>query len=231
MGQGTSVTEPLLKVRGLGKHFASAGQTVNVLSGLELTLAPGESLALMGRSGSGKSTLLNILCGLEQPDTGFVSIAGEHFAADSSASGPNQQRWAMLRRQRIGVVFQEANLMPALSLLDNVRLRARLAGQSDQHCGDWLRRLGIGELAQRYPDQVSGGQRQRAALAMVFAMRPSLILADEPTGSLDARTALEVVDELFHQQAASGCALILATHDSALAARCGQRLDLAQMGA
>ena len=120
--------------------------------------------------------------------------------------------------------------MPALSLLDNVRLRARLAGQSAQHCGDWLERLGIGELAQRYPDQVSGGQRQRAALAMVFAMRPSLILADEPTGSLDARTALEVVDELFHQQAASGCALILATHDSALAARCGQRLDLAQLG-
>lgn len=222
------MTEPLLTVRSLGKHFASAGQTVSVLSGLELTLAAGESLALMGRSGSGKSTLLNILCGLEQPDAGFVSIAGEHFSADSSA---NQQRWARLRRQRIGVVFQEANLMPALSLLDNVRLRARLAGQSDQQCGEWLKRLGIGELAQRYPDQVSGGQRQRAALAMVFAMRPSLILADEPTGSLDARTALEVTDELFHQQAASGCALVLATHDSALAARCGQRLDLAQMGA
>ena len=222
------MTEPLLTVRGLGKHFASAGQTVSVLSGLELTLAAGESLALMGRSGSGKSTLLNILCGLEQPDAGFVSIAGEHFSADSNT---NQQRWARLRRQRIGVVFQEANLMPALSLLDNVRLRARLAGQSDQQCGEWLKRLGIGELAQRYPDQVSGGQRQRAALAMVFAMRPSLILADEPTGSLDARTALEVTDELFHQQAASGCALVLATHDSTLAARCGQRLDLAQMGA
>ncbi|HEV8078309.1 MAG TPA: ATP-binding cassette domain-containing protein [Marinobacter sp.] len=222
------MTEPLLTVRGLGKHFASAGQTVSVLSGLELTLARGESLALMGRSGSGKSTLLNILCGLEQPDAGVVSIVGEHFSADSST---NQQRWARLRRQRIGVVFQEANLMPALSLLDNVRLRARLAGQSDQQCGEWLKRLGIGELAQRYPDQVSGGQRQRAALAMVFAMPPLLILADEPTGSLDARTALEVTDELFHQQAASGCALVLATHDSALAARCGQRLDLAQMGA
>lgn len=224
------MAEPLLTVSGLSKGFASAGQTVTVLRKLELTLARGESLALMGRSGSGKSTLLNILCGLEQPDAGTLNVAGERFCAHISGSGQSQQRWAMLRRQRIGVVFQEANLMPALSLLDNVRLRASLAGQNDQHCGDWLQRLGIGELAQRYPDQVSGGQRQRAALAMVFAMQPALILADEPTGSLDARTAADVADELFRQQAASGCGLVLATHDSVLAARCSQLLDLSQTG-
>ena len=224
------MAEPLLKVTGLGKSFVSAGQTVTVLRNLELTLAQGESLALMGRSGSGKSTLLNILCGLEQPDVGILSVAGESFAVGVAVNGQNQQRWARLRRQRIGVVFQEANLMPALSLLDNVRLRASLAGQGHEQCEDWLQRLGIGELARRYPDQVSGGQRQRAALAMVFAMQPALILADEPTGSLDARTAAEVADELFRQQAASGCGLVLATHDSALAARCTQLLDLSEIG-
>ena len=213
----------LLTVRGLAKGFFSGNEQIPVLAGQALTLHRGGSLALMGRSGSGKSTLLNLLCGLERPDAGDIEFDGERIGPGPAAD----RRWAELRRQRIGVVFQDANLMPALSLLDNVRLRARIAGQDDQPCNAWLDRLGIGALAGRFPDQVSGGQRQRAALAMVFAMNPSLILADEPTGSLDRHTADEVADALFSLQAGGDCALILATHDAELAARCDQRLDLA----
>ncbi|MBW7472069.1 ABC transporter ATP-binding protein [Marinobacter sp. F4218] len=220
--------DELLRVRGLAKHFDSGTERVPVLSDIDLTLGGGGSLALMGRSGSGKSTLLNLLCGLEQPDAGVISVCGELFNGRQPRNGRgDSRRWADLRCRHIGVVFQEANLMPAMSLLDNVRLRAGLAGQDPDDCSAWLERLEIGELAGRYPDQVSGGQRQRAALAMVFAMQPALVLADEPTGSLDRHTADDVADELFRLQAKTGCALILATHDAELAARCEQRLDLA----
>ena len=175
------MVDSLLSARGLNKQFRSGNEPVPVLRGLSLDLERGQSLALTGRSGSGKSTLLNILCGLEKPDSGVVQVLGETFDARSTeAESKSERRWGTLRRQQIGVVFQEANLMPALSLLDNVRFRARLAGQSEDGCQDWLERLGIGDLADRYPDQVSGGQRQRAALAMVFAMKPALILAAEP---------------------------------------------------
>ncbi|PSF14080.1 ABC transporter ATP-binding protein [Marinobacter shengliensis] len=206
-----------VNVSGLRKTFGQGDSAVAVLSGLGFALPAGSSLALMGRSGSGKSTLLNILCGLEQADAGTVTL----FGADGRTAD-----WPCLRRERIGVVFQEANLMPTLSLLDNVRFRAALAGQPETRCQHWLEVLDIGELGQRFPDQVSGGQRQRAALAMAFAMAPDLILADEPTGSLDRNTANEVADELFRLQAETGCSLILATHDAELAARCQQTLDL-----
>lgn len=221
------MVDSLLIARGLNKQFRSGNQPVAVLSNLALHLERGESLALTGRSGSGKSTLLNILCGLEKPDSGRVQVQDEVFDSRvPEVASQVEARWASLRRQRIGVVFQDANLMPALSLLDNVRLRARLAGQSGADCQDWLERLGIGELTGRYPDQVSGGQRQRAALAMVFAMKPALILADEPTGSLDCHTAEDVIRQLFDLQARHGCGLILATHDAELAIRCNHRLDL-----
>lgn len=221
------MVESVLAARGLNKQFRSGNQPVSVLSDLSLRLDRGESLALTGRSGSGKSTVLNILCGLEQPDAGRIEVLGEAFDSRTQERGhQTEARWAKLRRQQIGVVFQEANLMPALSLLDNVRLRARLAGQNDDDCRDWLERLGIGELAGRYPDQVSGGQRQRAALAMAFAMNPALILADEPTGSLDRHTAEAVTRQLFELQARHGCSLILATHDTELATRCSHHLDL-----
>lgn len=216
----------MLRVQDLTKSFPSSAGPVPVFSDLSFALEPGASLALMGRSGSGKSTLLNLLCGLERPDSGIISVAGERFDSHNDVHG-REQRWAGLRRQTIGVVFQDANLMPALSLLDNVRLRAQLASQPDSECTHWLELLDIGHLANRYPDQVSGGQRQRAALAMVFAMKPALILADEPTGSLDRHTADDVADVLFRLQSGSGCALVLATHDAELAARCGQCLDLA----
>ncbi|OHY81928.1 ABC transporter ATP-binding protein [Marinobacter sp. AC-23] len=225
------MTESLLAVRGLTKHFVSGNETVPVIDKLSFTLGQGQSLALTGRSGSGKSTVLNLLCGLELPNAGTIVMHGQVFEAGGAATRQKAAAWATLRRQHIGVVFQEANLMPALSLLENVRFRAQLAGRDAANSEDWLTRLGIGELARRYPDQVSGGQRQRAALAMVFAMEPALILADEPTGSLDRHTADEVIQALFELQARYGCSLILATHDAELAAGCQQHLDLGHLSA
>lgn len=214
----------VVDVEGLGKSFRSGGQSVSVLAGLSFRVAAGESLAVVGRSGSGKSTLLNLLCGLEGPDLGRITVVGESF--DHNGKTDFDDRWAVLRRRSIGVVFQEANLMPALSLVDNVRLRAHLAGRPAGNERPWLERLGVGAEADRYPDQVSGGQAQRAALAMVFAMAPALILADEPTGSLDRHTADDVADCLFAMQRDTRCALVLATHDAELAGRCDHLLDL-----
>lgn len=168
--------------------------------------------------------MLNILCGLESIDDGEMHVFGKD-GADLT-----EDHWAGLRRQRIGVVFQDSNLMPALTLEENLKLRADLAGRSFGPVRDWLKRLGLAGLERRYPDQVSGGQRQRAALAMVFVMGPDLVLADEPTGSLDRHTATDVADALFHWQRTQGCGLILATHDLALAKRCDRRLDLAGGG-
>lgn len=221
----------VLQAQGLSKQFRSGGDRVQAVDGLSFELGAGESMALVGRSGSGKSTLLNLLCGLESADTGVISIDGHHFHAqpDATSQTANSQ-WAALRKQRIGVVFQEANLMPAMTLLENVRLRATLAGQPEGREMHWLEQLGVGAEAHRFPDQVSGGQRQRAALAMVFAMAPTVILADEPTGSLDRQTAEEVANRLFDVQRDTECALVLATHDQALADRCNHCLDLGTGG-
>lgn len=214
---------PVLTVEGLSKGYISGRQRVSVLADLSLSVCSGKSLAVVGRSGSGKSTLLNLLCGLQTLDNGRIAVAGESFVA---AGEGDEVRWAELRRRTIGVVFQDVNLMPALSLQDNVRLRTHLAGRAAGGERGWLERLGVGGEADRYPDQVSGGQAQRAALAMVFAMAPALILADEPTGSLDRHTADEVADCLFTVQQQTGCALVLATHDRVLASRCDHLLDL-----
>lgn len=214
---------PVLTVEGLSKGYISGRQRVSVLANLSLSVCSGKSLAVVGRSGSGKSTLLNLLCGLQTLDNGRIAVAGESFVA---AGEGDEVRWAELRRRTIGVVFQDVNLMPALSLQDNVRLRTHLAGRAAGGERGWLERLGVGAEADRYPDQVSGGQAQRAALAMVFAMAPALILADEPTGSLDRHTADEVADCLFTVQQQTGCALVLATHDRELASRCDHLLDL-----
>lgn len=214
------MTGTVVRVENLHKRFRSGGETVAVFDGLDLTLTQGASLALMGRSGSGKSTLLNLLSGLERWERGNLQLFGENLSVGDA------RRWSDLRRQRIATVFQEANLMPAMTLAENVQLRADLAGRPRIDASGWLERLGVGRLADRYPDQVSGGQRQRAALAMAFAMEPALLLADEPTGSLDVQTASDVADVLFAFQRELGCPMILATHDSRLAERCDQIFSL-----
>lgn len=218
------MTDPVVSIEALAKQFRSGGETVTVFRKLDLTLGEGESLALMGPSGSGKSTLLNLLSGLDTWSAGQIRLFGEPL------TGADEARWSELRRDAIATVFQEANLMPAMTLAENLRLRAGLAGRELPDAETWLRDLGLAGLGNRYPDQVSGGQRQRAALAMAFAMQPRLILADEPTGSLDRRTAARVADTLFRFQRQYRCPLILATHDPELAERCDRCFSLDQQG-
>ncbi|WP_166269434.1 ABC transporter ATP-binding protein [Marinobacter caseinilyticus] len=219
-----SVGCPAVSVTGLYKSFVDGNEQVRVLENLTFTLPLHHSTALVGPSGSGKSTLINILTGIEPPDAGAIRLFGE------TVSHSSQKRWSQLRGQCIATVFQDANLMPTLSLANNIRLRAQLAGTSDANAEHWLNLLGLDNLGHRFPDQVSGGQRQRAALAMAFAMRPALLLADEPTGSLDVATARQVADALFHHQQDTGCPMLLSTHDPVLAARCDTTLSLMATG-
>lgn len=201
----------MLKLAAVSKGF-SDGQLV--LNNVSLTLEAGQSLALMGDSGSGKSTLLNICAGLEPPDAGQVWVAGEDIAAM-----PDTAR-ATLRARRIGLVFQHFNLIPSLSVADNLAFQARLAGQYD---ADWVAaladRLGVSELLAQYPETLSGGQQQRVAIGRALAGRPGLILADEPTGNLDEGTSDRVMDLFLSLVADTGAALLMVTHSPRMAAR------------
>ncbi|MEX0605315.1 MAG: ATP-binding cassette domain-containing protein [Marinobacter sp.] len=215
--------DSVVDVCDLSKSYIDGTEQVRVLSNLSFSITHRQSMALMGPSGSGKSTLINILSGIEPADDGDIRLFGE------SASNQDAAGWSELRGKRIATVFQDDNLMPTLSLGDNIRLRAQLAGKTNVDVEHWLNILGLAKLGHRFPNQVSGGQRQRAALAMAFAMQPGLLLADEPTASLDGATALQVADVLFHHQHETGCPMLLSTHDPALAARCDDILALASL--
>lgn len=213
----------VVDVRGLYKSYLDGTEQVRVLNDLSFAITRGQSMALMGPSGSGKSTLINILSGIEVADEGEIHLFGESAATKAATW------WSELRGKRIATVFQNDNLMPTLSLGDNIRLRAQLAGRTEVDVEHWLITLGLATLGHRFPDQVSGGQRQRAAMAMAFAMQPGLLLADEPTASLDGATASQVADALFHHQHQTGCPMLLSTHDPALAARCDFTLELTSL--
>lgn len=210
-----------LRVQGLHKAYQSGDDRVSVLEAFGLSLTGGEAVALTGRSGSGKSTLIHLLCGLAVPNGGVIRLFGETMPMTG-----DDDRWAAYRRQAVATVFQDTNLMPTLTLAENIRFRASLAGCAEPDVHGWLDALGLPGLADRYPEQVSGGQRQRAAIAVAFAMEPRLLLADEPTGSLDQHTARAVADELFRFQRDTGCPMLLATHDRALAERCDRIVSL-----
>lgn len=192
-----------------------------ILSGLNLAVDTGEAVAIVGPSGTGKSTLLHILNGLLQPESGRLEVFGQDTAQLS------ENGWATWRRTRIATIFQDANLIPTMKLQRNVAFRANLAG-----CHDPLREqkimqtLGIAHLGGRYPDQVSGGERQRAAIAAAFAMRPQLLLADEPTGSLDEASAQRVAELLFTGIRDRSLTAVVATHNLALAKQCDRVLEL-----
>ncbi|TDX29559.1 putative ABC transport system ATP-binding protein [Modicisalibacter xianhensis] len=202
----------MLQLTNLTKTYPTPQGPLHVLDGIDLHLAPGESLALMGESGSGKSTLLHLAAGLDTPDRGDVLLEGQSIAALS------EPRRAELRRQRLGLVFQQFHLVPSLSVADNLTLQARLAGRED---ADWaqhlLARLGLAGLNDRYPEQLSGGQQQRLAIGRALAARPHLLLADEPTGNLDEAAADQVLDLLRELIEESGCALLLVTHSARVA--------------
>ena len=211
----------MLEFRQVHKAYATPQGPLEVLAGADLTLANGESLALMGESGSGKSTLLHLAAGLDLPDRGEVRVGGEVVSSLAEADR------AKLRRETLGLVFQQFHLVPSLTVRDNLRLQARLAGRERP---DWtaelIERLGLAGLEKRYPEQLSGGQQQRLAIGRALAPRPALLLADEPTGNLDEGGADDVLALLLTLVRDTGCALLVVTHSPRVAAPLDRRLHL-----
>lgn len=214
---------PLLAVSGLRKSFITPQGEVPVLRGVSLQLQAGAAVALTGESGSGKSTLLHLLAGLDAADGGEIRLNGQLIHAGSEAER------AALRRSQVGLIFQQFNLLPSLNVADNMAFQARLAGRYDATWAQELAaRLDIEGLLQRYPEQLSGGQQQRVAIARVLALRPQLVLADEPTGNLDEATAQRVMALFLEGVAASGSALLMATHSQQLAQQLQRQIHLKQ---
>lgn len=203
----------MLELHQVHKTYTTPQGPLRVLDNVSLTLAPGQSLALMGESGSGKSTLLHLAAGLDLPDQGSITLGGENVATLAEALR------AKLRREQLGLVFQQFHLIPSLTAIDNLRLQARLAGRDDSNWTEYLMaRLGLKGLEKRYPEQLSGGQQQRLAIGRALAPRPALLLADEPTGNLDETTAGEVLELLLSLVRETQCALLVVTHSPQVAA-------------
>ncbi len=212
----------ILKAIGIGKKVPSGSGELVILRDIDLAVTQGEALAVLGASGSGKSTLLALLAGLDTPTSGTVTLDGiDLFTLD-------EDRRAELRGRMLGFVFQSFQLLPALTALENVALPLELAGndESEELAGQMLMRVGLGERLRHYPKHLSGGEQQRVALARAFVVRPKLLLADDPTGSLDAESGAAVIDLLFGLNREYGTTLVLVTHDEALAARCARSVRL-----
>ena len=214
---------PLISVRGLRLTVPSAAGPVNILSGVDLDVAAGEAVGIVGPSGSGKTSLLMVLAGLEQATAGRVVVAGRDI------TGLGEDALARFRRETVGIVFQAFHLIPTMTALENVSIPMELAGVADaaRRAAASLESVGLGHRMTHLPGQLSGGEQQRVALARAFAARPRLLLADEPTGNLDAATGRMVMDLLFAMREAHGTTLLLITHDPALAARCGRQVRVA----
>lgn len=211
----------MLDVQNLRKAYSGPQGPLTVLDGVSLRLEAGHSLALMGESGSGKSTLLHLVAGLDEADSGEIQVAGQALA------GLGEAARAAFRRSQVAVIFQQFNLIPSLCVSDNLAFQARLAGRVDQAWLDRLaQQLGLGELLQRYPEQLSGGQQQRVAVGRALAVRPPLILADEPTGNLDENSADEVMTLLLDLVQQAGASLLMVTHSARLAERLDRQVVL-----
>ncbi|WP_019939255.1 ABC transporter ATP-binding protein [Bordetella sp. FB-8] len=210
-----------IEVKGLGKRVADAGGELTILDGIEFTVQSGSALAITGNSGSGKSTLLGLLAGLDVPSQGSVMLAGQNlFSLDEDAR-------ARLRAARVGFVFQSFQLLPNLTAQENVMLPLELAGKpATEAARAMLERVGLGARLHHYPRTLSGGEQQRVSLARAFVVQPSLLFADEPTGSLDAASAEKIIDLMFSMHKEQGTTLVLVTHDTQLAARCEQQIVL-----
>ena len=211
----------MLSIRNLTKSYRSAGEQVAVLRGVDLDVAAGESVALTGESGSGKSTLLHLIAGLDQADSGEIRL-GETLVSGLSHAGR-----AALRPDRLGLVFQQFNLIPSLNVADNLAFQSRIAGRCDLAWqAELAERLGVGALLKRYPEQLSGGQQQRVAIGRALAIRPLLLLADEPTGNLDEATADEVLGLARDLVGRTGCGFLMVTHSTRLAATLDRQVHL-----
>jgi putative ABC transport system ATP-binding protein len=219
----STMNNSVLAARGIGKTVKSGDSDLVILREIDLAVTPGDVVAVVGASGSGKSTLLAILAGLDTPTAGSVTLQGEDlFSLD-------EDRRAELRGRSVGFVFQSFQLLASLTALENVMLPLELSGREDAEprSREMLKRVGLGERLHHYPKHLSGGEQQRVALARAFVVRPKLLFADEPTGSLDADSGAAVIELLFEMNREFGTTLILVTHDEQLASKCRRVVRLA----
>ncbi|MEN3975633.1 ABC transporter ATP-binding protein [Emcibacter sp. SYSU 3D8] len=195
---------------------------VNILRGIDLDIAAGEAAGMVGPSGSGKSTLMSVMAGLEKPTSGRVAIDGQDI------TGMDEDALARFRRGRVGIVFQSFHLIPTMTALENVAVPLELMGDRDafDRAARELDIVGLSARTEHYPGQLSGGEQQRVALARALAPQPGLLLADEPTGNLDAGTGAAIIELMFALQAERGTTLVLITHDAGLAERCDRQIRL-----
>ncbi len=213
----------LLTVNALKKSYFGVEGRVEVLRGIDMQVAAGDSLALTGESGSGKSTLLHLIGGLDTAESGNINLSGQDISSMVDA------KRALVRRKSLGIIFQQFNLIPSLDVMANIAFQARLSGVYDPRgAAELADALGLGAQLKKYPDQLSGGQQQRVAIARALAAKPKLILADEPTGNLDETTASEVMTQMLALVAQTDAALVMVTHSPQLAGKMSRRLHLRQ---
>ena len=213
----------MISARNLRLTLGDGPAAVEILRGIDLDVAPGETLALLGPSGSGKSSLMAVLTGLERATSGTLTVAGADFET------LDEDALARARRGRIGIVLQAFHLLPTMTAQENVATPLELAGEEEawERAAAELAAVGLGHRLDHYPAQLSGGEQQRVAIARAIAPRPPLVFADEPTGNLDAATGEAITDLLFERRAEAGATLVVITHDPTLAERCGRVLTMA----
>ncbi len=220
--------EPIVVLDDVRLTLTTAAGSVNILRGLSLSVARGESVGVVGPSGSGKSTLLAVIAGLEQPTSGRVVVAGRELAA------MDEDALARFRCGHVGIVFQSFHLLPTMTALENVAVPVEFAGRADAFdraaeclAAECLAAVGVAHRGGHYPAQLSGGEQQRVALARAVVAKPALLLADEPTGNLDGATGRAIIDLMFDTRTRLGTTLVLVTHDAAIAERCDRIAHLA----
>lgn len=214
--------EHLITATDLGKSVMTPNGQLDILTAVNLSIKPADTVAVIGASGSGKSTLLALLAGLDSPSSGNVIIAGENISA------MDEDQRADIRSRFVGFVFQSFHLLPGLTAQENVMLPLEVKGERSARdkALDLLQRVGLGERTGHYPSQLSGGEQQRVAIARAFVTTPKILFADEPTGNLDRHTGQNIIDLLFELNSEFNTTLVLVTHDQSLAQRCHEKIEL-----